>query len=88
LHEITFNRAKEEPVPASFPGVVLLFYQTNLWSASTKIALPGVHCIPVIQFLMEHFTAHCLFGGDKQPFKRHKPGFFMDLPPKHFERIL
>lgn len=42
LHEITFNRAKEEPVPASFPGVVLLFYQNNLWSASTKIAPYGV----------------------------------------------
>jgi hypothetical protein len=37
LHEITFYRAKEEPVPASFPGVVLLFYQNDLWSASTKI---------------------------------------------------
>jgi len=37
LHEITLNRAKEEPVHASFPGVVLLFYQNNLWSASMKI---------------------------------------------------
>ena len=37
LHEITFNRAKEEPVPASFPGVVLFFYQKNLRSASAKI---------------------------------------------------
>jgi hypothetical protein len=37
LHEITFNRAKEEPVPASFSGVVLFFYQNDLWSASTKI---------------------------------------------------
>jgi hypothetical protein len=36
-HEITLNPAKEEPVPASFPGVVLLFYQKNLWSASMKI---------------------------------------------------
>jgi hypothetical protein len=47
LHGITFNRAKEEPVPASFPGVVLLFYQNNLWSASTKIA-SGVHCMILI----------------------------------------
>jgi len=39
LHEITFNRAKEEPVPASFPGVVLLIYQNNLRSASTKITI-------------------------------------------------
>jgi hypothetical protein len=48
LHEITLNRAKEEPVPASFPGVVLLFYQNNLWSASTKVALPVVHCVALI----------------------------------------
>ena len=44
--------------------------------------------IPVIEFLTEHFTAHCLFRGVKQSFKRHKPDFFMDLPPKHFKRIL
>jgi hypothetical protein len=37
LHEITLNRAKEEPVPALFPGVVLLFYQNDLWTASMKI---------------------------------------------------
>jgi hypothetical protein len=48
LHEITFNRAKEEPVPASFPGVVLLFYQNNLWSASTKIAPHGVRGITLM----------------------------------------
>jgi hypothetical protein len=41
LHEITLNRAKEEPVAASFPGVVLFFYQNNLWSASTKITPPA-----------------------------------------------
>ena len=40
LHEITFNRAKEEPVPASFPGVVLFFYQNDLWIASTKSVPP------------------------------------------------
>jgi hypothetical protein len=43
LHEITFNRAKEEPVSASFPGVVLLFYQNNLWTASTKIVPASLH---------------------------------------------
>ena len=37
LHEITLNRAKEEPVPAWFPGVFLLFYQNDLWTASMKI---------------------------------------------------
>jgi hypothetical protein len=30
LHEITLNRAKEEPVAASFPGVALIFYQNGL----------------------------------------------------------
>jgi len=40
-HEITLNRAKEEPVPASFPGVVLLFYQNDLWTASTKSMPPA-----------------------------------------------
>jgi hypothetical protein len=39
-HEITLNRAKEEPVPASFPGVFLLFYQNDLWTASTKSVPP------------------------------------------------
>jgi hypothetical protein len=37
LHEITLNRAKVEPVPSSFLGVVLFFYQNDLWTASTKI---------------------------------------------------
>ena len=40
-HEITLNRAKEEPVPASFPGVFLLFYQNDLWTASTKSVPPA-----------------------------------------------
>ena len=39
LHEITFNRAKEEPVPASFPGVALIFYQNDLRTASMKITI-------------------------------------------------
>ena len=39
LHEITLNRAKEEPVPASFPGVVLFLYQNNLRNASIKITI-------------------------------------------------
>jgi hypothetical protein len=42
-HEITLNRAKEEPVPASFPGVVLLFYQNDLWTASTKTVPVSLH---------------------------------------------
>jgi hypothetical protein len=51
LHEITLDRAKEEPVPASFSGVVLLFYQNDLRSASMKIhparlRLPEI-CCPV-----------------------------------------
>jgi hypothetical protein len=37
LHEVTLYRAKEEPVPASFSGVVLLFYQNDLRTASMKI---------------------------------------------------
>jgi hypothetical protein len=28
-HEITLNRAKEEPVPASFPGVAFIFYHID-----------------------------------------------------------
>jgi hypothetical protein len=48
LHEITFNRAKEEPVPASFSGVVLLSYQNNLCTASTKIAPYGVRGLTLI----------------------------------------
>jgi hypothetical protein len=48
LHEITLYRAKEEPVPSSFLGVVLLFYQNNLRTASTKIVPPVIMiCRPV-----------------------------------------
>jgi len=42
LHEITLNRAKVEPVPSSFLGVVLLFYQNDLWTASTKIRVCSI----------------------------------------------
>ena len=48
LHEITLYRAKEEPVPSSFLGVVLFFYQNNLRAASTKIVLSAIMiCRPV-----------------------------------------
>jgi hypothetical protein len=53
LHEITFNRAKEEPVAASFPGVVLLFYQNDLWTASTKSMPPpaSIHLTQICRML-------------------------------------
>jgi hypothetical protein len=62
-HEITLNRAKEEPVPASFPGVVLLFYQNNLWSASTKIALPGVHSMTPVYWPVPELSRSLRLGG-------------------------
>ena len=45
LHEITLYRAKEEPVPSSFLGVVLLFYQNDLWTASTKTVRASLHSL-------------------------------------------
>jgi hypothetical protein len=48
LHEITLYRAKEEPVPSSFLGVVLFFYQNDLRTASTKTVLTVIMiCRPV-----------------------------------------
>jgi hypothetical protein len=61
-HEITLNRAKEEPVPASFPGVFLLFYQNDLRSASTKIVPPGVHCMTLIYRLSRFLDRPGRFG--------------------------
>jgi hypothetical protein len=63
LHKITINRAKEEPVPASFLGVVLLFYQNNLRTASTKIMVCSIIQVMLIRHPIhgsfERFSLEC-----------------------------
>jgi hypothetical protein len=68
LHEITLYRAKEEPVPSSFLGVVLLFYQNDLWTASTKITVCSIIqvmliCRP-IHGSFERFSLGCWLAGN------------------------
>jgi hypothetical protein len=48
LHEITFHRAQEEPVPASFPGVVFFLYPNELRKASTKITIYSMIYVTLI----------------------------------------